>query len=86
MDEFAAVWARITAHAGETFQLIRAGSFTYSMDGNSVITDRTNRALGRSQFEKAYARRPIANTADLHDLQGPSYLYAILADRRIAGG
>jgi hypothetical protein len=80
---FDQVWQRIDAHAGERFEQIRGGEFTYEVRGGSVRPDRTNRALSRSQFEQAYALMPVENTAALQRLQGPSYLYAILMDRRI---
>jgi hypothetical protein len=80
---FDRVWQRIEAHAGERFEQIRGGAFTYDVQGSSVWPDRTNRALARSQFERAYALMPVENTAALQRLQGPSYLYAILIDPRI---
>jgi hypothetical protein len=80
---FDQVWQRIEAHAGERFEQIRGGEFTYEVRSGSVWPDRTNRALARSQFEQAFALMPIDSTTALQRLQGPSYLYAILMDRRI---
>jgi hypothetical protein len=84
MDAIDAVWRRIEAHAGETFRQVRGGEFTYRVDGGSVWPDRTNRNLGKSQFAQALDRRPLTSTTQLQDLQGPSYLFAILTDARIA--
>jgi hypothetical protein len=84
-DEFDAVWHRIVAYAGETFQQKRGNPFTYEVVDNAVIPDRTNRVLPRSQFEQAWGRMPAAGPGDLQDLQGPSYLWAVLTYERIAG-
>ena len=86
MDEIEAVWKRIEAHAGEEFRQVRGGKFTYRVEGGSVCPDRTNRNLGKSQFAQALDRRPLTSTLQLQDLQGPSYLFAILTDSRIAVG
>ena len=77
------VWLRIEAHAGETFSQVRGGEFTYEVRSGAVWPDRTPRALPRSHFEQAFAHVPLDSTVPLQRLQGPSYLYAILMDRRI---
>jgi hypothetical protein len=84
MDDIDAVWRRIEAHAGETFRQVRGAEFTYRVEGSSVWPDRTNRNLARSQFAQALDRWPLTSTTQLQDLQGPSYLFAILTDDRIA--
>ena len=43
----------------------------------------TNRLLPRSQFARAFERAPLGGPGQLQDLQGPSYLFAILTDPRI---
>jgi hypothetical protein len=80
------VWQRIEDAAGEEFRQIRGGRFTFAVFGNSLIPDRTDRVLARSQFERALERMPVRNTVPLQDLQGPSYLYAILMDERVRRG
>jgi hypothetical protein len=80
---FEQVWGAIERHAGETFQQIRGGTFTYTVNGGSVVPDRTNRQLPKEHFRKALALAPFRSTSALQHLQGPSYLYAILMDRRI---
>jgi hypothetical protein len=84
MDDIDAVWRRIEAHAGETFRQVRGGEFTYRVEGGCVRPDRTSRNLARSQFARALDRSPLTSTSQLQDLQGPSYLFAILTDDRIA--
>ena len=77
------VWSRIRAHAGEQFAQKRGGEFTYHVAGSSVIPDRTNRSLPRSDFEKALTMVPLDGPGKIQHLQGPSYIYAVLMDDRI---
>ena len=84
------VWPRITAHAGEEFRTIRGKPFSYNIRGSAVVprpgrTAETNRLLPRSHFQKAWNRRPLSGPGQIHDLQGPAYVYAILTDPRICG-
>lgn len=67
------VWRRIESAAGQTFRQLRGGEFTYEVRGRSLIPDRTNRVLPRSDFERALALVPLENTVPLQNLQGPSY-------------
>jgi hypothetical protein len=83
MVDIDAVWERIRHHSDETFYQVRGKSFTYSIRGNSLKPDRTNRQLTQSQFAKALERLPVSGPGALQDLQGPSYIYAILMDPRI---
>lgn len=79
------IWQRIEDHQGEVFYQKTGGEFRYHLVGNCLHPDRTNRAISKSQFEKAYKLVPLENTVPLQKLQGPSYLFAILMDRRIRG-
>ena len=83
MSEIEAIWARVEAHAGESFQQIRGNEFTYAVVGGHVIPDRTNQQIPKSHFEKALAYVPLANTLPVQRLRGPSFIYAILMDQRI---
>lgn len=83
MGSFEEVWMQIERHAGETFRQKRGGEFTYQVDAGCVLPDRTNRMLPRSHFEQAFVRMPVEGPGALQDLQGPSYIYAILTDPRI---
>jgi|HubBroStandDraft_6_1064221.scaffolds.fasta_scaffold260740_2 hypothetical protein len=84
------VWPRIEAHAGEEFRTIRGKPFSYNIRGSAVVprpgkAAETNRLLPRSHFQKAWDRRPLSGPGQIHDLQGPAYVYAILTDPRICG-
>jgi predicted nucleic-acid-binding Zn-ribbon protein len=83
MDNFEAAWTLILRHQGEEFFQLEGKPFTYRVCGNTVVPSTTNRNLSRSQFEKAWERMPVEGPGALQDLQGPSYLYAILTDSRI---
>lgn len=81
--DFDLIWKRIQDNAGEIFHQKTGGQFRYRVDGGTVYPDRTSRALPRSQFQKAFERSPLRGPGELQDLQGPSYLWAVLTDRRI---
>lgn len=86
MDGFDAVWGRIAALEGQTFHQKTGKPFRYRVVGSSVAPSTTSRQLARSQFARAYERRPLRGPRQLQDLQGPSYLFAILTDSRVAVG
>jgi len=86
MDDFTTVWDRIASLAGSTFNQKTGRPFTYSLVGNAIVPSTTNRLLARTQFQRAYERSPLSGPGKLRDLQGPSYLFAILTDPRVATG
>jgi hypothetical protein len=88
-DTFQQVWRRLVAHQGEVFATKKGLPFTYRIAGNhGVWITRegrpVNRQLPRGHFEKAWTRRPLKSPRQLQDLQGPSYLFAVLSDPRVA--
>jgi len=85
MSDFADVWQRIVLLQGQTFYQKTGKPFTYTVSGNSVRLQTTNRQLSRSQFSRAFDRVPLHGPGQLQDLQGPSYLFAILTDTRVTG-
>jgi hypothetical protein len=57
------------------------------MDGEALITSRTDYALSRRNFDEAYARVPIARPREINkEVRGPSYVWAILHDPRVSMG
>lgn len=81
---FDPVWGRIRRHAGEAFQLRRGATFTYRLSENEIYPDRTKIGIHRSNFARAWDRRPLSGPGQLSkDIIGPSYVYAILTDPRI---
>ena len=84
MRDITEVWQRIKAHNGEAFRTKTGLPFTYDVAGNTIVVSRSpTYPFPSSQFEKALERVPVAGPNDLHDLRGPSYLWAILHDPRI---
>lgn len=83
MVDISTVWSRIEAHAGEDFTLTRGDTFQYEVPGNYLRPLGRVRHLSRTNFAKALDRLPLENTRAVSDLQGPSYVFAILMDHRI---
>ena len=77
------IWWRIERHAGEEFRLIGGKVFSYEVPGNYLRPIGRVRHLSKTNFGKALAHVPLDNTGSVSDLQGPSYVYAILMDPRI---
>lgn len=86
VEGFAEIWRQIVALEGQPFRQKAGKPFSYRVRGNAIVPSTTTRLLSRSQFAQAYERLPVAGPGQLSDLQGPSYLYAILTDPRIFGG
>ncbi len=85
MRDIEIIWKRIVAHEGETFRQIRGQEFQYSVAQSVLRPSTTNQNLPKSVFDTALKDVPFENTVSLQKLRGPSYLYAILMDRRIRG-
>lgn len=84
MHDIDGVWAAITEHAGQTFRTVSGLPFHYTVDGDRLLTDRTHHWIHRSQMKAALDLWPVAGPSALNNVvRGPSYLYALLADRRI---
>jgi hypothetical protein len=84
---FAEVWQRIIDLEGETFHTITGLPFEYVIDGEALIPSRTDYRLSSGNFEKAFARVPIAQPREINmDVRGPSYVWAILHDVRVSSG
>jgi hypothetical protein len=83
MSGFDDVWQRIVTLRGETFRQKRGKPFTYMVSGDSLTPSTTNRQVPRSHFAEAFARLPVDGPGQLQDLQGPSFLFAILTDPRV---
>jgi hypothetical protein len=84
LTDFDIVWQRIVALQGEMFRQKTGRSFSYAIRSGCVVPSTTTRQLPRSQFARAYERAPLRGPGQLQDLQGPSYLFAILADPRVS--
>lgn len=87
MPKFDHIWIKIRDHAGNLFHSKRGHRFTYKIVSENVITivrPTFERSVGRSVFEQAYSRGlPMNGPSEINDLQAPSFVWAILHDRRI---
>jgi len=50
------LWERIVAYEGKSFTTKKGLPFTYSIKGGELFTDRRERSITRSTFEKAYEK------------------------------
>jgi hypothetical protein len=50
------LWDVITEHEGKNFLTKKGLPFTYAIKGGELFTDRRERSITRSTFEKAYNR------------------------------
>jgi len=81
---FEDVWKSICEHEGEIFYLIRGDPFTYEIHGNFLIVSRTNRQLSKRNFQNGFSLLPLKGLGEINRIiQGPSYVWAILNDKRI---
>jgi hypothetical protein len=81
--DFAKIWQRIIDYQGDVFIQIKGGRFSYKIIGNQIMLNSTNQNIPKSEVEKAIEFVPLANTVPLQQFRAPSYLYAILMDKRI---
>ena len=66
------------------FHTKRGLPFTYEIEGNQLIPNRTEYPLHKSNFRKAYELMPVSGPGELtNEVRGPSYVWAILNDSRI---
>jgi hypothetical protein len=71
----------------EEFRLVGGDLFTYAVASGSVVPNRSDYPIARSEFAKALELVPLRGPGEIRDLvRGPSYVYAILADPRISAG
>jgi hypothetical protein len=82
-----AVWARLKAHEGEEFETKTGRSFTYVISADVFRPSRTDYNIPRSEFAKALADVPFDGPGAIsHAVRGPSYVWAVLHDKRISQG
>jgi hypothetical protein len=79
------VWQNLIACEGQTFTQIRGGEFNYQVRGKYLLPDRTLVQISKKSIEEALQYLPLMNTTVLQHLRAPSYLFALLTDKRIIG-
>ena len=82
------VWDRIVRHAGTLFMTVTGIEFRYHAANRYIRLNHTYRNISKSDFQKALSHVPFSGTTMVNRLsvQGPSYVYSILMDRRIRRG
>jgi hypothetical protein len=84
---FENIWELVKQFQGQPFQTKKGIKFTYRVENNYVITNRTNYKIPKNDFKKAYDRVPIVGPGEINtEVRGPSYVWAILYDPRISRG
>ncbi len=84
---FEEVWRRIVAHQGEVFHMARGDELTYTVDGETLRTNRAKFDLDKAKVAQAYAEVPVDRPSDFSEgIFGESYMHAILHDDRISNG
>jgi hypothetical protein len=84
MIPFSEVWDRITNNAGKVFYTKRRLKFTYTVNEDTLTTDRIEHPLTRKEVMAAYRHVPLEGPGELSGLvRGQSYIWAILHDKRI---
>ena len=73
MADFETVWEQINAFAGQQFRTKTGIAFTYTIDGTSLVPDRTQYPLHVSQFRRAFERLPLSGPSEINTLvRGPA--------------
>ena len=81
------VWERIRKLAGEEFRTKEGLPLTYSIDGDTFTPSRTDYAIPKGDFAKALELVPFFGPGAINELvRGPSYIWAVLHDKRVRQG
>ena len=84
MNEYDRIWTNIVKHEGEQFYTVTGKPCSYKISGNQIILLNTNRNIPRSNIERALdVVNPTVSALERINLQGPSYIMAIISDSRI---
>lgn len=83
------LWKVIEAHQGKPFATKKGLPFTYTVRGGELFTDRRERSITRSTFERAYQRLREDRVGDnppcrivgpkTLNMYGAPYVWAVLA-------
>lgn len=84
MNEYNLIWTNILKHEGEQFYTVTGKPCCYKISGNQIILQNTKRIIPRSNIERALeVVNPTVSELEKINLQGPSYIMAIISDSRI---
>ncbi|RII28718.1 MAG: hypothetical protein CXR31_02225 [Geobacter sp.] len=84
-DPFEPVWDRIQQHVGHECKTKTGLLFTYKIEKDNLIPSRARWNIPKKDFRKAYDYGPISSPGKIrNEVNGPSYVWAILHDVWIA--
>lgn len=84
MNEIDQIWTNIINHQREQFYTVKGKACSYEISGNQIILLNTNRNIPKSNIERALSViNPTVSEFERMNLQGPSYIMAIITDSRI---
>jgi len=77
------VWDKIIKNEGEQYITKTGLPFTYTINGNFVIPDRTGYPLSKGEFIKALDYLPMDGPGKISKIvRGSAYVWAILHDNK----
>ncbi len=80
------IWDKCRLYEGSVFVMRNGETFTYTVDGSYIIPSRTDWRIPKKDIEAAYHLVPFAGPGVIRDsIQGPSYVWSIVHDKRAAG-
>ncbi|MDO4272586.1 MAG: hypothetical protein Q4D16_02870 [Eubacteriales bacterium] len=68
------IWDIIVSRQGETFYTKKGLPFTYKVKGGELFTDRRERSITRSTFERAYEKLEAGRNGGGQKITGPKSL------------
>jgi hypothetical protein len=87
MPPFAIIWNRINEFQGHPFHTIRNIEFTYSLEGNIFVRDGVDWNITINDFINVYNMLPVNGPGAIpRNVNGRSYVWAVLNDQRIVNG
>lgn len=82
--EFSEIWNNIKEHEKETFYTLRGCECSYEFHDTYLKLMNTNRNIPKWQIEEA-CKLNNPRPKDLKKFMAPSYIVAIITDKRIIG-
>ncbi len=80
------IWNKIICHEGETFKTITGIEYSYVVYTDYILINNDNRRhITKEMFDLAMKiENPSPSKLQKADVWGPSYVYGIVTDKRIA--
>jgi len=88
--KFDDIWQRIVRNAGQTFHTKLDLPFTYEVSGDDLLPFRNgnwvHRYIPKKDIQYVHDNGPYRGPSEINQVvQGPSYVWAIMNDKRITG-